>query len=305
MAEIPMVWQARSMMLRTALVALALGSSLTPAVSRVEPVAAPGCPADTGLATLIAASDLVLVGRLVVPQDRLTEEAQKPAPGYLTIPIRVEQVLKGSDASGVVVRFYPKDAPYQPSIAAVRELAGKRAILFLTRVDTGPVGLYFAGYSPDALRPAVQASMRATVNETARQAWLLRSWKPDTRHAHFGEVQALIARLGDVSGDEQQAIFNRLEALGREAVPAIVDQMDNRRPLRTREMVLANRAPDAFEAVRHYGPEQVVDALAALLGQITGENFGNIESGGSDRARAAAVAGWRVRAADLGCRKAG
>lgn len=300
-----MVWQVRSMLQRTALVALALGSSLTLAASRVEPVAAPRCPVDAGLAKLIAASDLVLIGRLMVPQAQLAEEAQKASPGYLTLPITAEQVLKGSDAGGAAVRFYPKDAPYQPSIAAVRDLAGKRAILFLTRVDTGPGGLYFAGYSPDALRPAVQASMNATVKETARQAQLLRSWKPDARHAHFGEVQTLIARLGEAGGDEQQRIFNRLEALGKAAVPAIVDQMDNRRALRTREIVLANRAPDAFEAVRHYGPEQVVDALAALLGQITGENFGNIESGGSDRARAAAVAGWRVHAADLGCRRAG
>jgi hypothetical protein len=47
----------------------------------------------------------------------------------------------------------------------------------------------------------------------------------------------------------------------------------------------------------------VVDGLAAVLNQMTGERFGSIENGGSSRQRDATVAGWRVFAVDLACKK--
>jgi hypothetical protein len=253
----------------------------------------------------MAGSDLVLVGRMEVGRQRLSEEAQKPSPDYLDIPIRVDRVLKGGEVGSATVRFYPKDAPYRPSNEAVLGLIGAPAILFLTRVDQGPVGLYFAGYSPEALRPATNQTIEAARQEASRQAQIVRSWRPDTALPHFREVRALIARLGSVSGDEQQRVFERLETLGNEAAPAIIAQMDDRRPLQTRAISLVNHSPDAFEGVRHYGPNQVVDGLDAVLNQITGQSFGSIANGGSNRQRDAAVAGWRVYAADLACKKSG
>ena len=106
-----------------------------------------------------------------------------------------------------------------------------------------------------------------------------------------------------VDGDQQQHVFDQLEALGYVAVPAIIAQMDDRRHLRTQAISLVNHAPDAFEGMRHYGPEQVGDGLDAVLNQITGESFGSIVNGGSSRQRDAVVAGWRVYAADLACKQ--
>jgi len=253
----------------------------------------------------MAGSDLVLVGKMEVGRQRLSDEAQKPSPDYLDIPIRVGAVLKGDDVVGATVRFYPKDAPYKPSNEAVLSLVGAPAILFLTRVDEGPVGLYFAGYTPDALKPATEQTIGAAQAEASRQARINRSWQADNTLPHFGEVQALIGRLGRVSGDDQQGVFEGLEALGNEAAPAIIAQMDDRRPLQTQAISLVNLSPDAFEGVRHYGPKQVVDGLDAVLNQITGESFGSIANGASDRARDAAVAAWRVFAADLTCKTSG
>jgi hypothetical protein len=45
--------------------------------------------------------------------------------------------------------------------------------------------------------------------------------------------------------------------------------MNNYQELPIRWMTLENKFPDAFETVRHYGPYLVIDALAAILGQIT------------------------------------
>jgi hypothetical protein len=38
----------------------------------------------------------------------------------------------------------------------------------------------------------------------------------------------------------------------------------------------------------------VADAIAAILGQITQEDFGTIVHGGSERERKAVINGWRV-----------
>lgn len=290
-------------MMLQVLLAIVLGSSTASAAIIPAPAPPRTCPADARLATLLAASDVVLVGEMDVPRQRLVDEARKVSPAYLDIPIRVESVVKGGSMARVTVRFFPQDSAYQPPNDAILGLADKSAILFLTRVDVGPVGLYFAGYTPDALKPARDVTVAAVRAEAARQAQVAASWRADTTLPHFAEVRDLIARLGTVSGDEQQRVFDGLEALGEAAVPAIIAQMDERRPLRTKAISLVNHAPDAFERMRDYGPEQVVDALDAVLNQITSHSFGSIVNGGSPRQRDAAVAGWRSYAADLPCKQ--
>jgi hypothetical protein len=104
-------------------------------------------------------------------------------------------------------------------------------------------------------------------------------------------VAVLIERMSDQK-TEQQA-FADLESLGCPAVPAIIERMDDRRKLSDPRISLRNKSPDAFEALRHYGPEKIVDALAAILNQITGKNFGFIYNGATDAERDKTVRGWR------------
>ena len=91
----------------------------------------------------------------------------------------------------------------------------------------------------------------------------------------------------------ERKAFADIEALGCPAVPAIIQRMDDRRSLPDPNISLRNKSPNAFEAVRHYGPEQVVDALAAILNQLTGQNFGLIYNGATDEDRTRAVQAWR------------
>jgi hypothetical protein len=291
------------MIWRNTLLVVVLGLGVSPTTSNTAPVSSRLCPSDANLATLLAASDTVLIGKMDVPEEHLSEEARKPSPEYLDIPIQVESVVKGGSMNNAIVRFYPKDATCKPSNEAILDLAGKPAILFLTRVDDGPIGLYFAGYTPDALQQATDQTVVAARAEAVRQGKIVASLRANENLPQFAAVRALIARLGLVSGDQQQRIFDQLEALGESAVPAIIAQMDDRRPLRTQSISLVNHAPDAFEGKRQYGPKQVVDGLDAVLNQITGESFGSIVNGGSTRQRDSTVAGWRVFAADLGCKK--
>ena len=115
-----------------------------------------------------------------------------------------------------------------------------------------------------------------------------------------------LARLPDQNLSEgrkrllQARILSNLEKLGPASVCAIIENMDDRRPLAVPEMSLANSAPNSFEAVRFYGPELIVDALDAVLNQLTGAG-GMIVNGGSEQERRAAVTEWRSNATHFGC----
>lgn len=142
---------------------------------------------------------------------------------------------------------------------------------------------------------AMPAAARAAADEPSCDA-------PANALPHFRQTGALIDRLAASDGSDQQAILDRLEALSPAAVPAIVAQMDDRRPLARREMRLVNHAPDAFEEWRTYGPELIVDALSAVLNQLTGiPAAAPIHNGGSDRERRAVVDAWRVHVAKMAC----
>jgi hypothetical protein len=104
-------------------------------------------------------------------------------------------------------------------------------------------------------------------------------------------VSVLIGKMLN-SSTEQQA-FADLEALGCPAVPAIIEQMDDKRRLPDPHISLKNKSPKAFEGMRHYSPQEVVDALAAILNQITGQNLGFIYNGETDAEREKTVRGWR------------
>jgi hypothetical protein len=115
------------------------------------------------------------------------------------------------------------------------------------------------------------------------------------REASLDEQVALLIASIDSAGDAKElaAEFAALERLGKPAVPYIIKRMDDRWDLRVPRVVLEN-PPTTFETHRIYVPKKTVDALAALLNQLTGVNFGFIYNGATDEARARSVAQWRA-----------
>jgi len=87
------------------------------------------------------------------------------------------------------------------------------------------------------------------------------------------------------SGKAARKAFGELESLGNQVAPYFVGHLGDMRPLAARGISLQNRAPDAFEGVRHYGPEVVHDALAAILSQMTGESFVFVYNGATAQER--------------------
>jgi hypothetical protein len=251
----------------------------------------------------------VAIGVLRVNKDKLRSDMRDDAIGYVSFQFNVLKTLGGRVPNEISIRYYTEDAWYQVPSEKLISLSGSRSIAFLTQGDDSKY--YFAGHTADALQPATEESVAAVEAELRRQWTILKHWKVDRTLPHFEDVEALISELAripkpegygdDGPSDRQYAIFRKLEALGQAAVPAIVMQMDDRRPLAVQEIQLESNYPGAFEGIRHYKPEVVVDALANILNQVEGPVFDNILSGGPEAARRSAINAWRVYAADLLC----
>ncbi len=108
----------------------------------------------------------------------------------------------------------------------------------------------------------------------------------------FAKVERLVGALTDAQRQDQAV--SELISLGRDAVPSLVLLMDDRKPVGRRALRLPNRDLPTSELYRWYKPELVVDAVAALLNEITGQTFGSIQNGATEHQRATTVSAWRT-----------
>lgn len=245
---------------------------------------------------LVAQSDAIVTGRL--------GSIDTPLPGqsYVATEILDPIWLKGDGEGRLILNWYSEARPYAPSPEIMLGLSDERVIVFAVKVDGK---YYFAGHSPEAIRSAEDALLAMTAAEILRQEQLLAHWHDDPTVPHYDEVAGLIAKIAALdpasrtTRQDQQVLFDALIALGPAAVPAMIMQMDDDRPLANSAISLRNTATDAFEAYRHYGPKSIGEALAAILNQITGESFESTYNGGNAEERARSVAGWRIYFANL------
>ena len=91
------------------------------------------------------------------------------------------------------------------------------------------------------------------------------------------KVSRLIDRLVLRDHAQVQATVTALTMLGQPAVPAIIQHIDDRRNMLVQHIAFENRFVGAFEAVRQYGVIKIVDCLAHVLDDITGESFGHVD----------------------------
>ena len=231
----------------------------------------------------IASADSVVIGTL-------SELPQFPEDStYIQIEIMDATTLKGVKVDEVDIRYFTHEAAYNISQNQLTALQNTAVIALYINFDGDN---YLPNIGDAALLPATEENILAVQSEISAQKAIIQNWQPNSKVPHFETVKKLIDDLTDI--DRQFDAGLALERLGAEAVPAIIIHMDNRAALGRESISLKNMSSNAFEGVRHYGPKLVVDALAAILNQITGENFGSIYNGGSEAQRAHTVNGWRI-----------
>jgi len=105
---------------------------------------------------------------------------------------------------------------------------------------------------------------------------------------HENQLECRISHLINqmtLSEESGTAAFTELESMGIEIVPHLICHLNDMRPVAMSEITLENDWPSAFEALRHYGPKTVHDALAAILNQITGQRFLFVYNGATPQER--------------------
>lgn len=249
---------------------------------------------------LIAQSHVIIVGTPGVPVDQF-EPTQRTGHGrYIDFNTSVQQCLKSHPClETITTRYYIYADSRSPMDSALVSANGKESVLFLLTGLSSNVGHsanYFAGYTAAALQPGTPDLIRDVTAEVAAQQEILRRFAenfPATKEPLYPQVKSLVAATLSRWRWRQKRALGKLEQLGQAAVPAIILLMDDRRELPIKGISLRN-PPGFFESSRHYGPQVVADALAAILNQVTDEDFGSIYNGGSEHQRRAAIDGWRV-----------
>jgi hypothetical protein len=260
-----------------------------------KPASLAGHPSTEEIWPLVARSHVIATGTLGVPVEAIRACLSSKQHKYVELTVSRDKVLKGNPPATFPVRWFTRPEKNGPDPEYVIKLNGKRVLLFLLEVDeTSAKGLYFAGDMTRALVETNTGLLEQVRGEVAAQQKLLKrfddAWPPAREPLH-ARVKDLIDAA--TRKDTQMVAFRQLEELGEKAVPAIIMLMDDRRDLAIPQITLSN-PPRHWEAVRHYGPKKVVDALAAILNQLTGESFGFIYNGGTERERQAAIEGWRI-----------
>jgi hypothetical protein len=106
-------------------------------------------------------------------------------------------------------------------------------------------------------------------------------------------VRMLIGRLSHPEVCEAQFAFDTLQIMAPDVRRTLVCEMDNRTPIRAGPFRVFNRGPQAFEAWALYGPKQVVDVLAIVLGNPPGSKACWLHNGGTAEQRLACIHAWQ------------
>ena len=241
----------------------------------------------------VAKSQFIIAGTFQVDTIKLKEILETES-GYLNFTLSIDSVLKGNLQSKELSFTKYIEKLLSSNDSNLFLLNGKKSIDFFIENPAGDGPLFMLGNMGNSLISKTEDTIKVIANEVKRQQEITDdktffSICPNDKNS--ARVKELIADMH--IGAKANDAYIELEKMGFDAVPGIICQMDDRRGLALKQISLENKNPDAWEAYSHYNPELVVDVLDAILDQITGQNFGFIENGGTEEERANTVRGWR------------
>ena len=213
---------------------------------------------------------------------------------YHEYDVQIINTLKGAGQERVRFRVFMRENNYN----YIMSLAGvEKAIVFLLNTYDGyGHNNYLASYTENA----IIGHTNETENIIASEIYLQNNIIANKLYENFNIDKKMYSKVNQYINNTTNILlennsFKQLEKLGEIGVPYIILLMDNFETLPIKSIILENNWEDAFESYRQYGPELVIDALAAILNQITGEDFGSIHNGdAAQEERILALNGWRI-----------
>jgi len=228
-----------------------------------------------------------------IPLEQFQKQRSERAYDFLLIPLKITEIYKGQiDKAPITLKYQAKGRSDAPEPDYVLSLDKKEAIFFLEYNDWPSwKGIYFTSHEPNSALVEFNRRSEATIkSEIKTQAGLISDLKLQNSEPrlHSDEVKELIREM--FNSNSAARAYSQLAALGKDAAPAIISQMNDFRELPLQEFTLTLQ-PGVHAT---YKPKVVADVLAAILDQTTGECFGRIYNGGSERERQAAIWGWSL-----------
>lgn len=250
---------------------------------------------------MVASSHLILTGTMSVPVETLRAEQNSEKGTYVHIPIAVEERLKGDYTDQTInVQYFTKSHINKGmSPDDLIALNGKQVLLFLILIrgdDPLIKEYYFSGMTNKSCLECTPELIGEVHKEIQRQDTILKDYPHWMARENSSMKRTVKKQIAKVLKNPAQGsdVTNQLIALGLEALPSLVRQMEDFRPLQIKDLMLPNRSSNAFEAFAHYKPKAVVDLVSTIATAITGKGFGHLYNGGSDRERWAAINAWRI-----------
>jgi hypothetical protein len=247
---------------------------------------------------LVAKSYLIVEGTVDVPVAAIQKAEQSGDHEYVEVRIAVTTAHKGKPESpDFKFRYYTDTEQYGGvSRRKIISLNGRRVLVFLQNVREK---YYLAVYAAAAMQSASADLADRIRKEVSAQEKLIRasdSYASGNVLPKESEVQSLVELMVDRRTDPTgaQAVYEAVIALGKEAVPAIIKYMDDRRKLTIPKITLVPWWPDASEGLMHYGPETVTDVMSVALMVLTNADLTAIYNGGTELERAQAVRIWKI-----------
>ncbi len=272
-------------------------SLLLPVVSQAEPASGPA-KKEYPFWRLVAKSYLIVEGKIDVPVAAVQKAEQSGEHEYVKVTVAVGRALKGSPDSPPSGFRYYTDAEYYGGVSRQTILAmnGQPVILFLQKAEGK---WYLAANASETMQSASEALATRIREETALQEKLIQEsdhYAGANVLPKESEVQSLIELMVDkrINPGGAQAVYEALIGLGKEAIPAMVKYMDDRRKLTIPKITLEPWWPDAEEGLIHYGPETVTDVIWVALMVLTDESLTSIYNGGTELERQQAVRIWKI-----------
>jgi hypothetical protein len=238
---------------------------------------------------LIAQSNVILKTEVDIPVKIVDTMYYRDNFGYITLKLSCKDCYKGKVRSdSVSVKLYVGNFKKE-----VLDSLNKKSCLFFLSDISGGIGLndLHVNYFSQATRD----KENLVINECKTQTRILKDF---TRYSDeitfYGEntVKSLVENI--VNPSEGYSIRDTLDKLDSTYCPALIKYMNDYRKIKVNYIILKND-PGFCESFRRYGPDEVIDYLAAILNDITNFEFGSIYNGDyNDMVRQDSYHGWVI-----------
>ncbi len=252
--------------------------------------------ADLPFWKLVGKSHIIVQGTLEVPEEEINQVISSGEHKFVEIELDVKNILKGNyDSKELSFRYFTNALAYGGiSSQELFKLNGKEVIVFLYNKKN----YYLAANSPKTVQTVSDGLLNKINVEVVTQKQFVKNFDRFSQGSVL-PYEKKVAELVDfmihpeLPPGNAQAVYDAVIDLDKEAIPAIIKLMDDRRRL-TIPKISLEFVDSGQTQIVHYGPEVVTDVMTAILMKITGESLTQIYNGGSEKEREIAVNLWKI-----------